>query len=169
MIAAGQAFHAALCSTPRPVFLADRTDDWALADRRAWCDLPLDAGDRDGPIGELLRRLAPVDQESQLIHGDLTGNVLLHKHLPPAIIDFSPYWRPPGYASAIIVADALLWHDADTSVIDATGHIADLPQLLLRALLFRLMTERRTEGPGPRTTGRYRYAIQTACQLADAH
>jgi uncharacterized protein (TIGR02569 family) len=154
VIAAGEAFHAALAQLPRPGFLDDRTDDWAIADRVAWGELPLDAGERDGSIGELARRLAPVDQESQLIHGDLTGNVLLHKHLPPAIIDFSPYWRPPNYASAIIVADALLWHDADASVIDAAGHVADLPQMLLRAMLYRLVTERRVVGPDPRTTDR---------------
>jgi uncharacterized protein (TIGR02569 family) len=154
VIDAGEAFRAALAQLPRPGFLDDRTDDWAIADRVAWGELPLDAGERDGSIGELARRLAPVDQESQLIHGDLTGNVLLHKHLPPAIIDFSPYWRPPNYASAIIVADALLWHDADASVIDAAGHVADLPQMLLRAMLYRLVTERRVVGPDPRTTDR---------------
>lgn len=169
VIAAGQAFHAALAPLARPGFLDDRTDDWAIADRVAWGELPLDVGERDGSMGELARRLAPVDQHNQLIHGDLTGNVLLHERLPPAIVDFSAYWRPPNYASAIIVADAMLWHEADSSVIDAAGHVADLPQMLLRALLFRLVTERRMVGPGPRTADRYRYAVNTACRLADAH
>lgn len=168
VIAAGEAFHAALAQLPRPGFLDDRTDDWAIADRVAWGELPLDGGERGGPIGALARRLAPVDQDSQLIHGDLTGNVLLHRHLPPAIIDFSPYWRPATYASAIVVADALLWHEADTSVTDGAEGVADLPQMLLRAMLFRLVTERRMEGQVPRTTDRYRYAVGTACRLADA-
>jgi hypothetical protein len=38
--------------------------------------------------------------------------VLFHDGLPPAIIDFTPYWRPVGYASAIVVADALVWEGA---------------------------------------------------------
>jgi len=36
---------------------------------------------------------------SQLIHSDLGGNVLFHDQLPPAIIDFSAYWRPVGWGA----------------------------------------------------------------------
>jgi hypothetical protein len=29
------------------------------------------------------------------------------------VIDVSPFWRPPGYADAIVVADAVAWQCAD--------------------------------------------------------
>ena len=37
-----------------------------------------------------LRTFCRRHSASQLIHGDLSGNVLLHPNLPPAIIDLSP-------------------------------------------------------------------------------
>ncbi len=47
----------------------------------------------------------------QLVHGDLTGNLLFHTSLPPAVIDLSPYWRPtalfnPGRTSQRFADDA---------------------------------------------------------------
>ncbi len=32
---------------------------------------------------------------AQLVHRDLTGNVLFHPPLPPLVIDLSPYWLRP--------------------------------------------------------------------------
>ena len=31
---------------------------------------------------------------------------------PPAVIDFSPYWRPAGLALAVAAVDALMWGGA---------------------------------------------------------
>lgn len=53
---------------------------------------------------------------AQLIHGDLTGNVLFAADEAPAVIDFSPYWRPPVFAEAVVVADGLLWFQAYMAV-----------------------------------------------------
>ena len=55
---------------------------------------------RDIPVVKhlpaLLAAVRPVSGVApQLIHGDLTGNVLFGDGLAPAIIDLSPYWRPP--------------------------------------------------------------------------
>ena len=61
------------------------------------------------------RRPSPVTAPSQLIHGDLSGNVLFHAELPPAIIDFAACWRPVAFASAIVVADALVWEGAEVA------------------------------------------------------
>jgi hypothetical protein len=69
------------------------------------------------------------------MHGDLTGNVLFHDTLPPAVIDFAPYFRPPTYASAIVVADAVCWEGAPKSLLDAVPR-----QFLLRALIYRGVT-----------------------------
>ena len=71
------------------------------------------------------------------MHADLTGNVLLSATLPPAVIDISPYWRPPEYADGVVVADALCWHGAQASLLDQAG----VPTAAVaRALLFRMTT-----------------------------
>ena len=75
------------------------------------------------------------------MHGDLTGNVLFADGLPPAVIDFSPFWRPTGFASAVVVGDALLWEDADESLLGAVAHVDDFAQFLLRALIFRAVVD----------------------------
>ena len=107
---------------------------------------------------------------SQLIHGDLSGNVLFHDQLPPAIIDFSPYWRPAAYASAIVVADALVWEGADARILGAVSHIDDFGQYLVRALIFRAVTDRilGTDAPAASDAGDdpWAPAVDLACQLA---
>lgn len=65
--------------------------------------MPVEAGEHWARLTRLIR---PVCGPSQLVHGDLSGNVLFAEGLAPAIIDFSPYWRPTSYADAIVVIDA---------------------------------------------------------------
>ena len=77
----------------------------------------------------------------QLIHGDLGGNVLFAGASPPAVIDFSPYWRPPGLALAVAAVDALTWSGADPAILDALDGEPELDQLLARAHVGRLVTE----------------------------
>ena len=86
-----------------------------------------------------LRR--PISLPSQLIHGDLTDNVLFDDELAPAIIDPTPYWRPAGFASAIVVHDAVSWWSADPEpLIAATAHLEEFPQLFVRAAIYRMVT-----------------------------
>ena len=86
-----------------------------------------------------LRR--PVRLSPQLIHGDLTENVLFSDDRPPAVIDPTMYWRPFGYASAIVVGDAVRWHRAQVDpLLDAVAHLEAFPQLYVRAAIFRLVT-----------------------------
>jgi prepilin-type processing-associated H-X9-DG protein len=73
------------------------------------------------------------------VHGDLSGNVLFADGRPPAIIDFSPYWRPAAYADAIVAVDGLLWFDADPELLRLADSSQDFPQLLVRAQIFRLV------------------------------
>ena len=130
IIAVGARFHAALAGVPRPDAIIDqRTNPWEVGDRVAWGIQRYDG------IDDLLAALEPVDEPSQLIHGDLTGNVLFHDDLPPAIIDFAPYWHPTEYATAIIVTDAVLWEGAPDDLLDEAH-----PQYLLRALIYRGVT-----------------------------
>jgi hypothetical protein len=168
VVAAGVRFHSAIAHVPRPALLDLRTDDWAVADRVAWGELPLrDYSDAWG-ICMLGQRLRQVDAAPRLIHGDLSGNVLLHPHLPPAVIDFCPYWRPPAYATAVVAADAMLWHDADVDVLAVLGDTPESSQLLLRAMIFRLVTEARSSSRRQvAMSERYAAAIRIACDFAD--
>ena len=142
LVAAGRAFHAAIAEVPAPRWLGRGRDRWTVADRVAW----------DGAEVELAPELAdlvtglqaatrPVRLSAQLTHGDLAGNVLFAAGQPPAVIDFSPRWRPAGYAVAVAAVDLLVWSAAPPDILDVLADEEDIDQLLLRALVFRLVTE----------------------------
>jgi uncharacterized protein (TIGR02569 family) len=168
VIAAGERFHRALRGFPRPAFLDERGHQWAVGDRVAWGELPGRELAYVKHVPRLLEALEPVDAPSQLIHGDLTGNVLFAPGLPPAVIDFSPYWRPVAFASAIVVADALVWEGADETVLDAVAGVADFPQYLLRALIYRAVADRLArprEALRPDAADPYLPAVELALRL----
>ena len=147
-------------ATPiRPPTPAPRVDAWATADRMAWGELAIPAAAlADDAIAELMSGRRPVAAPSQVVHGDLTGNVLFHRRLPPAIIDFSPYVRPVSYALGVVVADAVIWHSAG---LDIAGGVLQLPggrQGLLRAMLFRHLTALLLPGRLPAGPAAERYA-----------
>lgn len=108
IIEVGELLHAALRDEPAPAFLSRRTDVWAVADRVAWGELPTQVAEGTRHLDTLVRARQPVSGVAQVVHGDLTGNVLFHPHLPPLVLDLSAYWRPPEYASAVVIADALV-------------------------------------------------------------
>lgn len=157
LIAASRAFHAALAGRPAPPWLGRDGSQWTVGDQVAW-------GERDpesvlaaapGPLAAQLRSLLaglrPVRLPAQLIHGDLGGNVLFAAGEPPAVIDFSPYWRPAGLALAVAAVDALTWGGADPAILGELADQPELDQLLARAHVGRLVTEivsRRSE-PDP--------------------
>jgi uncharacterized protein (TIGR02569 family) len=147
LIAASRAFHAALAGRPAPPWLGRDGSQWTVGDQVAW-------GERDpgsvlaaapGPLAAQLRALLaalrPVHLPAQLIHGDLGGNVLFAAGEPPAVIDFSPYWRPAGLALAVAAVDALTWSGADPAILDQLADQPELDQLLARAHVGRLVTE----------------------------
>jgi uncharacterized protein (TIGR02569 family) len=142
IITVGELFHEALAQVAEPDFIARRTDPWATGDRVAWGDVSARPFMHVEHLANLVAMRRPLDSRRQLVHCDLTGNVLFAQDLPPAIIDFSPFWRPPAYASAIVVADALVWEGADESLIDAAAHIPHFPQFLVRALIMRAVVDR---------------------------
>lgn len=172
IIAVGERFHAALRGISRPSFLDRRTNRWAISDRVAWGEIPASDFPYVRYLAELVSALRPVTAPSQLVHGDLTGNVLFDSPQPPAIIDFSPYWRPTACASAIVIADALVWEGAGRQVLDAVSHIGDFGQYLVRALIFRAVTDWIASQEEPATSaaeddGSWGRAVKIACQLAD--
>jgi len=142
IITVGERFHRALANARQPKFIARRTDPWAIGDRVAWDDTSAEPFMHFEHLRPLIAARRPLAMRRQLVHGDLTGNVLFAHTLAPAVIDLSPFWRPPGYASAIVVADALVWEGADESLLEAAAHIPDFPQFLVRALIMRVVVDR---------------------------
>ena len=137
IIGVGRALHAALAHLPRPDCLDARGDWWAVADRVAWGERAIRFLPEFADLSRRLQRALTPLGPSQIVHGDLTGNVLFSPELPPAVIDFSPYWRPGQYAEGVVIADALCWHGAEGSLLDRTG----VPvAAVARALLFRMAT-----------------------------
>lgn len=161
---AGRAFHRAVAHLARPPFLDDPASGrsgtasgrsgtasgrsgtasehsgtaWTRADRMAWGQQPLPASPT---LDRLAHAFRPVDLPSQLVHGDLLGNVLFAPGSPPAVIDWPPYWRPAAFGEAIAVVDAVCWHGVSTARVHALGNgAAEWPQLLVRALAFRIAT-----------------------------
>jgi len=155
-------FHRASAHLPRPVFIEGRTHAWAIGDRIAW-------GEADPPapdpwLDRLLALREPISLPSQVIHGDLTDNVLFADDLAPAIIDPTPYWRPAGFASAIVVHDAVRWWVADPEpLVAATAHLEEFPQLFVRAAIYRLVTSIVVGSDDPET---WREVVDLATRMA---
>jgi len=147
LIAASQAFHAALAGRPAPPWLGRDGSPWTAGDQVAWGErdpgsvLAAAPGPLAGQLRGLLAALRPVRLPSQLIHGDLGGNVLFSPASPPAVIDFSPYWRPAGLALAVAAVDALTWGGADPAILGELDGEPEIGQLLARAHVGRLVTE----------------------------
>jgi uncharacterized protein (TIGR02569 family) len=130
-------------------------DRWRDADRLAWEEEP--APEPVGRLADLVRRLCalrrPVEARPQVAHCDLTGNVLFDEAGAPVVVDFTPYFRPAEYATAVVAIDALEWEGAGRRALDWLDGVADGPQLLVRAALFRVATSAYLEqvgGPDPR-------------------
>jgi uncharacterized protein (TIGR02569 family) len=169
IIRAGDAFHSAVVGRPRPAFLDGRSDRWAIGDRAAWGELDVGDFGRVDLVVRLASARRPLDAPSQLIHGDLTGNVLFADGLLPAIIDLSVYWRPQPFAAAIVVADALVWEGAEPSLLESVRHIEGFGQYLIRALIYRLVAEAQAPG-GDRVKAAddpYFPAVELALDLLD--
>ncbi len=159
VVSAGVRLHEATASLERPRFLTQApvppwtdVDVFVAADRAAWEDRPLqnlppgapevaESEDRERSR-ELLTQLArlrkPTKGSSQLVHGDLYGTVLFAGSAAPGITDITPYWRPASWAAGVAVVDALSWGEADEGLIERWDDLPEWPQMLLRALIFRL-------------------------------
>lgn len=129
-----------LRSSARSEFLGSRG-------RAAWGEEDVEGLIAAPHLRALLDARRLVAAPSQLMHGDLTGNVLFHPNFPPAIIDLSLYWRPPAYGSAIVVTDAICFEGAGLGLVDEVDASAHFVQHVLRALIFRMATDFLRGGP----------------------
>ncbi len=139
-VAVSRAFHQVLSPYSQPPHIAPAQHPWAIADRFAWGEEAVKYDRRLAPVlDELLALIQPISLPSQLIHGDMTGNILFHDPLFPAVIDMAPYWRPAEFATAVIVIDSIVWEGADDSLVDSVIGTDQMYQLLLRAAVRRIM------------------------------
>lgn len=156
-IAAGRVLHAEFASAvpQRPEGLDAREDRWARAER--WAFSTFEHAAAEPSVRELLAELAgSLGEDSigpnQLVHGDLSGNLLMDAAGAAVVIDVSPYWRPVLWAEALLTLDAVLQQSAQPDVLaqwrtGAAGHA------LARAGAFRLLSD-----PHPEVE-RYREAL----------
>jgi len=137
----GREFHSLLKFTKKPSLLEKRTHPWAVADKMVWGETELVYGKKLEPVvSRLLSHVKDVSLQKQVIHGDLSGNILFHQDLQPGVIDFSPYWRPAEYATAIIIVDSIVWENAPINLLDELPDTQEMNQLLIRAALWRIVT-----------------------------
>jgi uncharacterized protein (TIGR02569 family) len=159
VVSAAVRLHEATGKLERPRFLTQGpaapwgdVDVFIAADRAAWEERPLQSvppGARTAPPTadaqrsvELINQLASLRRATkspnQLVHGDLYGTVLFIGTAAPGITDITPYWRPASWAAGVVVVDALSWGEADDGLIERWSALPEWPQMLLRALMFRL-------------------------------
>jgi uncharacterized protein (TIGR02569 family) len=159
VVSVGLRLHAATATLERPRFLAQPpvapwvdVDVFVAADRAAWETVPLRSIRGAGPpqstspdgqrsielIGQLASLRKPVETPSQLVHGDLFGTVLFAGNAAPGLADITPYWRPAPWAAGVAVVDAISWGGADDGLLARWDDLPEWPQMLLRALAFRL-------------------------------
>ena len=171
----GDALHAAVAGIERvhcaPMVVA-RSDPWAVADRIAWDEEPMPAGPayEAEPLPRLAAARRPVASAPQLVHGDLSGNILFADGLAPAVIDFSPYFRPPQWATGVVVADCVVWFGASLDLVESVAERPEIGQCLIRAILFRHVTGLLLDRGAPPGQAAERYAalVDAALRLAKA-
>ncbi|WP_130341929.1 TIGR02569 family protein [Herbihabitans rhizosphaerae] len=140
MVAASLRLHQATADLDRPRFLGNGADVFTIADRVAWDaeEAPMDPKLGGRLFDVFSGSCRPVHQPLQVVHGDLFGNMLFDGDEAPGITDFTPFFRPAEWAAAVIVVDAIAWGGADDGLVSRWSHLSEWPQMVLRALLFRL-------------------------------
>lgn len=115
---------------------------WAKAHQIAWQakELPADIHKETyGIVKKLLQKVSLRESYNlQVVHGDLSGNILFDDRLEPLIIDFSPTVAPVEYAEAILVCDCIAWQGSPISGIDLLPDSELYKEMIIRAVIFRL-------------------------------
>ena len=119
-----------------PGFLATRDDPWTTADRLLGTggDVPAAVA---GFVAECLRDDDCVTGRPQVVHADLTGNVLRDGNMA-GVIDWPAQWWPRELALAVVLVDALCWQGAPEGILDEWDDVGGAA--LRRALAWRAVT-----------------------------
>jgi len=80
----------------------------------------------------------PVSLPDQLVHGQLYDTVLFDEEGDPGVVDFTPHYRPAEWGTAVAAVDAMAAGGADGELLRRWSHLPEWPQMLLRAILYRL-------------------------------
>jgi uncharacterized protein (TIGR02569 family) len=166
---AGRRLHRATAHLVPPASMLDgRTHRWARGERHAFREetvaLPPAAAALDR---ELARRCRPDPNPVQLVQVDLGPNVFVDADDVPVVLDIAVGARTPGYASAVVVADALVWHGAGSGIVDLLAPDGDPVALAARALRFRLVTDviaAAGDADAPFAIERYERALEALAQ-----
>ncbi|MCM3697966.1 RIO1 family regulatory kinase/ATPase [Paenibacillus macerans] len=115
---------------------------WSKGHRIAW---QIDELSRGLPretreiIISILRMVSLKEQYNmQIVHGDLSGNILFDEAMSPLVIDFSPTIAPVEYAEAILVCDCIARQGSKVSEIDLLPNDKLYREMIIRAIIFRL-------------------------------
>ena len=139
---ASREYHKLLKNIKKPSFLDVPGGPWSTANKVALGEKEFDY-DQDffDLYNQIKPHLEPLDINKQLIHADLSGNFLFDEILPPAIIDFSPAWAPNGFAEAIMLADAIVWENADYKDLEVFKKVPNIGKLAWRGILTRIVEQ----------------------------
>lgn len=156
LIVAALRFDEACADLEVPDFLFDAPSDiFAAAQQSAWkadADIPQQIVEMMGlqpthprqSLGvELIPRIArlcrPIEASNQICHSDFSGTVLFDRNQAPALVDIVPVVRCAGYSAAVVAVDALIAGAVDLGVLQRFAGVAHFEQLVLRALLYRVI------------------------------
>ncbi len=133
--------HRTTATLPRPETPGTGDVTATLAERLAWGEAHRSLDEERG--GRLFEILAPsrrpTSSPNQLIHGDLFGTLCSDGDSSvPGLVGFTPHVRPAEWGTALVAVDALVHGAADGALLRDWSHLPEWPQMLLRALLYRL-------------------------------
>jgi hypothetical protein len=129
-------------SSVKPKFLDSADHAWAMADKVSWGEIKKEYNsDFESLMSPIYSKLEKVTLSPCLIHGDLNGNIIFDKSLPPAVIDMTLYWRPKDFAKAIMIIDGIVCDDAPLDIYKLVEHLPEMRQLMLRAGLRRILEQ----------------------------
>ena len=138
-LSASIAFHKLLKGIPKPDFVGLGNNSWSVGDLVAWDNQEFKY---DQEFMDLYNQIKPhlkkLNLPAQLVHGDLSGNFLVHPSLPVAIIDYSHAWAPNGFAEGIMLADVIAWENADPKDLECFRQIPNIDQFAWRGILRRI-------------------------------
>ncbi|MCK8061115.1 MULTISPECIES: hypothetical protein [unclassified Fusibacter] len=134
------AFHEALKEIATS--LLPKTDDpWSRAHRLLWQGERLEAtSDMAIFVNHLLNQLPIYDEALQIIHSDLSSNILFHETLAPLIIDFSPAVAPKSFADAVLICDSIAWGSQPLASLELLKSNINFKESVLYAVAFRVAT-----------------------------
>ena len=166
-IEAISALHQALARIPAHPLMADNQTAWGLAHRWCWGEKP---GRVQVELQPLIDRLYDLRQPIptapwQLIHADLNPeNILVEPGLPPAFLDFSPFWGPADFALAIF-ANFSGPRRRNMAVLRHFTHVPNFKQLLIRAAIRMLLVVSALNGLDGWETSEEKWAAEHIIQF----